>query len=345
MAEPPIEIVVKPLIPAALRFSVAPMMDWTDRHCRFFHRLMSRRARLYTEMLTTGAVIHGDRSRLLRFDPAEQPVALQLGGSDPVALASAARIGADLGYDEINLNVGCPSDRVQVGRFGACLMAEPERVADSVAAMKAAVAVPVTVKCRLGIDEQDTEESLDRFVDGVVAAGADALIVHARKAWLKGLSPRENRDIPPLDHARVYKLKQRLGRFPVVINGGIHSLDEAATHLAHVDGVMLGRAAYEYPSLLLDVDPRLFGDNAPVQNAHAAAEALFPYIESELASGTRLHDITRHLLGLFRGVPGARLFRRHLAIEAVKPGAGMTVLRQALTLVMDSRAEFAQTAA
>jgi tRNA-dihydrouridine synthase A len=327
------------------KFSIAPMMDWTDRHCRFFHRFMSRRALLYTEMLTTGAVIHGDRARLLGFDPAEHPVALQLGGSDPRELALAAKIGADLGYDEINLNVGCPSDRVQNGRFGACLMAEPARVADGVAAMKAAVAIPVTVKCRLGIDDQDTEESLDRFADMMIAAGADALIVHARKAWLQGLSPRENRDVPPLDHARVHRLKMRLGDFPVIINGGIRTLDEAEAHLRHVDGVMLGRAAYENPALLLDVDPRLFGERAPVGSAHAAVEALMPYIERELGRGARLHDITRHLLGLFRGMPGARGFRRHLATEAVKPGADMAVLRQALALMLDSAAEQAQTKA
>jgi tRNA-dihydrouridine synthase A len=321
------------------------MMDGTDRHCRFFHRLMSRRALLYTEMLTTGAVIHGDRARLLDFDPAELPVALQLGGSEPADLALAARIGADLGYDEINLNIGCPSDRVQNGRFGACLMAEPARVAESVAAMKRAVAVPVTVKCRLGIDDQDTEESLDRFADLVIDAGADALIVHARKAWLKGLSPRENRDVPPLDHARVHRLKARLGKFPVIINGGIGSLDEAEAHLKHVDGVMLGRAAYETPSLLLDADPRFFGERAPAASAHEAVDALVPYIERELAKGVRLHDITRHLLGLFRGVPGARGFRRHLATEAVKPGAGMAVLQQALAMLLDSRAEQAQTKA
>jgi len=320
-------------------------MDWTDRHCRFFHRLMSRRALLYTEMLTTGAVIHGDRARLLGFDPAEQPLALQLGGCDPRQLAFAAKIGADLGYDEINLNVGCPSDRVQNGRFGACLMAEPARVVDGVGAMKAAVAVPVTVKCRLGIDDQDAEESLDRFADLIVAAGADALIVHARKAWLKGLSPRENRDVPPLDHARVHRLKKRLKDFPVIVNGGIRTLDEAAAHLQHMDGVMLGRAAYEEPSLLLDVDRRFFGAAAPAASAHEAVEELMPYIERELAKGARLHDITRHLLGLFRGVPGARSFRRHLATEAVKPGAGMAVLRHALALVLDSRAEQAQTKA
>ena len=327
------------------RFSVAPMMDWTDRHCRFFHRLMTRRALLYTEMLTAGAVIHGDRARLLGFDPAEHPVALQLGGCDPHELAEAAKIGADLGYDEINLNVGCPSDRVQNGRFGACLMAEPARVADGVAAMKAAVNVPVTVKCRLGIDDQDIEESLDRFVDQVIAAGTDLLIVHARKAWLQGLSPRENRDVPPLDYDRVYRLKARLGNFPVVINGGIRTLDEAEAHLKHVDGVMLGRAAYENPSILLDTDPRFFGAGAPCASAHDVVEALMPYVERALMNGARLHDITRHLLGLFRGVPGARTFRRHLATEAVKPGAGMAVLRDALALVLDSRSEQAQTKA
>jgi tRNA-dihydrouridine synthase A len=327
------------------RFCVAPMMDWTDRHCRFFHRLLTRRARLYTEMLTTGAVLHGDRTRLLGFDPAERPLALQLGGAEPCDLARAARIGADFGYDEINLNVGCPSDRVQEGRFGACLMAEPARVAESVAAMKTAVEIPVTVKCRLGIDDQDTEQSLDRFVDRVVAAGADALIVHARKAWLQGLSPRENRDVPPLDHARVHRLKQRLGNFPVIINGGIRSLAEAEAHLAHVDGVMIGRAAYEHPSLLLEVDPQLFGAPASAPGARAAVEALFPYIEREMKKGARLHDVTRHLLGLFRGAPGARLFRRHLATEAVKPGAGVGVLRDALALVLDRDAEAVHTAA
>ncbi|HEX5779574.1 MAG TPA: tRNA dihydrouridine(20/20a) synthase DusA [Xanthobacteraceae bacterium] len=329
----------------AHRFCVAPMMDWTDRHCRFFHRLMTRHALLYTEMLTTGAVIHGDRARLMGFDPAEHPVALQLGGCEPRELALAARIGADLGYDEINLNVGCPSDRVQNGRFGACLMAEPARVADGIAAMKAAVNVPVTVKCRLGIDDQDIEESLDRFVDQVIAAGADLLIVHARKAWLQGLSPRENRDIPPLDYDRVYRLKARLGGFPVVINGGIRTLDEAEAHLKRVDGVMLGRAAYDTPSLLLDVDPRFFGAAAPCSSAHDAVESLIPYVERALGHGVRLHDITRHLLGLFRGVPGARTFRRRLATEAVKPGAGMAVLRDALALVLDSRIEQAQTKA
>jgi tRNA-dihydrouridine synthase A len=317
------------------RFSVAPMMDWTDRHCRFFHRQLSHHALLYTEMLTTGAVLHGDRTRLMAFDPAEQPVALQLGGCEPRELAECAKIGADLGYSEINLNVGCPSDRVQNGRFGACLMAEPVRVADGVAAMKAAVKVPVTVKCRLGIDEQDIEAPLDDFAKGVIGAGADALIVHARKAWLKGLSPRENREIPPLNHERVWRLKQKFPDAPIVINGGIRTLAEARENLAHVDGVMLGRAAYENPGLLIEVDPVLFNVSAPSASPHEAVEKIFPYIERELAKGARLHDITKHLLGLFRGQPGARLFRRHLATEAVKQGAGLTVLRDALALVQE----------
>jgi tRNA-dihydrouridine synthase A len=327
------------------RFSVAPMMEWTDRHCRFFHRLLTRRARLYTEMLTTGAILHGDRARLLDFDPAEHPLALQLGGSEPRELALAARIAVDLGYDEVNLNVGCPSDRVQNGRFGACLMAEPERVADCVAAMKVAVAVPITVKCRLGIDDQDSDATLDRFADAIVAAGADALVVHARKAWLEGLSPRENRDVPPLDHGRVHRLKRRLAHVPVVINGGIRTLAEIEQHLDLVDGVMLGRAAYENPELLLAIDPRLFGEPAPFEDPRSAVEAFIPYIERALAKGARLHDITRHLLGLFRGAPGARAYRRHLATEAVKPGAGPEVLRDALARVLDKTAEFAHTAA
>src|SRR5437763_5364285 len=241
------------------RFSVAPMMDCTDRHCRMFHRLMTRRARLYTEMLTTGAIIRGERKRLLGFDASEHPVALQLGGSEPRDLAVAARIGEDFGYDEINLNVGCPSDRVKDGRFGACLMAEPALVAEGVAAMKHAVKLPVTVKCRIGIDDQDPEVALDVLARGVIAAGADALIVHARKAWLNGLSPKENRDIPPLDYDRVYRLKAALPEVPVVINGGIGSIEEAKEHLKHVDGVMLGRVAYREPWRLLAVDPQIFG--------------------------------------------------------------------------------------
>ena len=301
------------------RFSVAPMMDWTDRHCRVFHRLLTRRARLYTEMLTTGAILHGDRQRLLGFDPSEHAVALQIGGSDPVALAEAARIGADFGYDEINLNVGCPSDRVQDGRFGACLMAEPRLVADCVAAMKRAVTIPVTVKCRIGIDDQDPELALDTLARAVVEAGADVLIVHARKAWLNGLSPKENRDIPPLDYDRVYRLKAALPKLPVVINGGIASVAEAKRHLAHVDGVMLGRAAYHDPWRLLEVDPELFGEAAPFVDMKAAIAALMPYAEAHLARGGRLHAIARHLVGAFHGVPGARAFRRHLAEHGTRP--------------------------
>ncbi len=320
-----------PMLPH--RFSVAPMMDWTDTRCRVFHRHLTRRALLYSEMLTTGAVIHGDRERLLGFDAVEHPVALQLGGSDPRDLAEAARIGAGFGYGEINLNVGCPSDRVQDGRFGACLMAEPELVARCVAAMKQAVAIPVTVKCRIGIDEQDPEVALDALARAVVASGCDALIVHARKAWLKGLSPKENRDIPPLDYERVYRLKRALPKVPVIINGGIRSIDEAKTHLAHVDGVMLGRAAYQEPWRLLAVDAEIFGEAAQHETMRDAFAAMMPYIERQLARGTRLHAITRHFVGAFHAVPGARAFRRHLAEQGVKPGAGLEVLRDAIALV------------
>jgi tRNA-dihydrouridine synthase A len=317
------------------RFSIAPMMDWTDRHCRVFHRRMTRRARLYTEMLTTGAIIHGDRRRLLGFDPSEHPLALQLGGSDPRDLATSAKIGEDFGYDEINLNVGCPSDRVKDGRFGACLMAEPALVAACLDAMKRAVAIPVTVKCRIGIDDQDPEVALDVLARAVIAAGADALIVHARKAWLNGLSPRENRDIPPLDYERVYRLKASLPEVAVVINGGIASLAEAKHHLRFVDGVMLGRAAYQEPWRLLTADPELFGKAAPHATMKEVFEAMMPYIERELAQGVRLHSITRHFVGAFHGVPGARAFRRHLAENGVKPGAGMNVLHDAMALVED----------
>jgi tRNA-dihydrouridine synthase A len=319
------------------KFCVAPMMDWTDRHCRVFHRLLTRRARLYTEMLTTPAIIHGDRARLVGFDASEHPVALQLGGSDPADLATAAKIGEDFGYDEINLNVGCPSDRVKDGRFGACLMAEPELVASCVDAMKRTVKIPVTVKCRIGIDDQDPEVSLDALARRVIAAGADVLIVHARKAWLNGLSPKENRDIPPLDYDRVYRLKAALPQVPIIINGGIGSLEEARAHLDHVDGVMLGRAAYQEPWRLLNVDPLLFGESAPHATMKDAFEAMVPYIERELARGTRLHAITRHFVGAFHAVPGARAFRRHLAEQAVRPGAGVNVLREAIALV-DERA-------
>jgi len=311
------------------------MMDWTDRHCRVFHRRMTRRARLYTEMLTTGAIIHGDRKRLLGFDACEHPVALQLGGSEPGDLVTAAKIGEDFGYDEINLNVGCPSDRVKDGRFGACLMAEPALVAKGVEAMKRAVDIPVTVKCRIGIDDQDPELALDALARGVVAAGADALIVHARKAWLNGLSPKENRDIPPLDYDRVYRLKASMPGVPIIINGGIADLAEARRHLGFVDGVMLGRAAYQEPWRLLAADPELFGEAAPHPTMKDVFASIMPYIEEQLAQGTRLHSITRHFVGAFHGVPGARAFRRHLAENGVKPGAGVDVLRDAIALVED----------
>ena len=321
------------------------MMEWTDRHCRFFHRLLTRRALIYTEMVTTGAVLHGDRARLIGFHPAEHPVALQLGGSEPKALAACARIGADFGYDEINLNVGCPSDRVQEGRFGACLMAEPALVADCVAAMKATVAIPVTVKCRIGIDEQDPALALEAFARAVEAAGVDALIVHARKAWLKGLSPRQNRDVPPLDYDVVFRLKAAHPRLAIVLNGGIATVEAARAQLARLDGVMMGRAAYQEPWRLLAVDPLLFNEAAPCASPKAAVRALMPYIERELARGVRLHSITRHLHGLFHAVPGARAFRRHLATQAVQPGACAAVLAEALALVVDRPAEMAQTAA
>ena len=321
------------------------MMEWTDRHCRFFHRLLTRRALLYTEMVTTGAVIHGDRARLIGFDTAEHPVALQLGGSDPAALAQCARIAQDFGYCEVNLNIGCPSERVQEGRFGACLMLEPKLVGDCVAAMKAAVKIPVTVNCRIGVDEQDPEAALEALTSAVEAAGADALIVHARKAWLKGLSPRENRDVPPLDYARVFRLKLAHPRLPIVLNGGIASVEAAAEHLGRVDGVMLGRAAYQEPWRLLGVDPLVFGEPAPFTSLKAAAEALIPYIEREMARGTKPHAITRHLVGLFHAVPGARAYRRHLATQAVKPGADARVLTEALAMVLDSPADLAHTAA
>jgi tRNA-dihydrouridine synthase A len=319
------------------------MMDWTDRHCRVLHRMLSRRARLYTEMVTAEAVLHGDRKKLLGFDPVEHPVALQLGGSDPVRLAEAARIGADLGYDEINLNVGCPSDRVQSGRFGACLMQEPELVAACMAAMGAAVRVPVTVKCRIGVDDQDPEEALFTLVDVCAAAGVSTFVVHARKALLKGLSPKENRDVPPLDYALVQRLKRERPALTIVLNGGITTLDAAAGHLAWADGVMLGRAAYQTPGLLAEVDARLFGDGEAV-DVRQALEAYRPYMRVVLARGTPFYAVARHMLGLFAGQPGARAWRRILTVEGVKPGAGIEVLDRALTAV-PSGAERAGAAA
>ena len=319
------------------RFSVAPMMDWTDRQCRAFHRTLSRRARLYTEMVTTGAVLHGDRERLLGFDAGEQPVAVQLGGSNPDDLAAAARIAADFGYAEINLNVGCPSDRVQEGRFGACLMREPSLVGACVAAMKAAVPVPVTVKCRLGVDDQEIEQALDAVADAVIAAGVDGLVVHARKAWLKGLSPRENRDVPPLDYGRVARLKRAHPDLPIAVNGGIADIAAAKARLDDVDGVMIGRAAYTEPALLLDVDTELFGEPGPVADAFVAIEAFEPIVAAGLERGLRLHAYTRHMLGLFNGRPGARAYRRHLATAGMGPEAGLATLREAVAKVSRER--------
>ena len=320
------------------------MMDWSDRHCRFFHRLLSRRSLLYTEMVTADAILHGKRDQLLGYDPFEHPVALQLGGSDPTKLALAAAIGVDYGYDEINLNCGCPSDRVQEGRFGACLMAEPELVAECVSAMRARVSVPVTVKCRIGIDDQDSEVDFQRFVDVVAGAGCWLFVVHARKAWLKGLSPKENRKIPPLDYGRVRRLKAARPDLTIVINGGIGSLDEAEALLAPqngaaLDGVMLGRAAYQTPWLLADVDRRIFGEAHAVDGTREAVlERLLPYIEAHLARGGRLNNITRHVLGLYHGAPRGRMFRRHLGENAVRAGAGGEVLRAAVEIASGSGA-------
>jgi tRNA-dihydrouridine synthase A len=322
----------------SLRFAVAPMMDWTDRHCRVFHRILTRQALLYTEMVTAPAILHGKRDQLLGFSPEEHPVALQLGGSDPGQLAEAAAIGAGYGYDEINLNIGCPSDRVQEGRFGACLMAEPQVVADCVLAMRARVSVPVTVKCRIGIDDQDSERDLQTFIDTVASAGVATFIVHARKAWLSGLSPKENRDVPPLDYARVYRLKQARPDLTIAINGGITTLEASLTHLDHVDGVMLGRAAYQTPYILADVDQQMFGAEGPKISRAEVIAALLPYTERHLARGGRLNNIVRHILGLYHGEPGARAFRRHLSENATRPGADLRVLQDAVALV-EHRAE------
>ncbi|HEY3815077.1 MAG TPA: tRNA dihydrouridine(20/20a) synthase DusA [Caulobacteraceae bacterium] len=315
------------------RFSVAPMMDWTDRHCRAFHRMLTRRTRLYTEMVTTGAVIHGDRGRLLGFDAVEHPVALQLGGSEPKDLAEAARIGEALGYDEINLNVGCPSDRVQSGRFGACLMREPTLVAEGVHAMLSAVRIPVTVKCRIGVDDQEPQVALFDLVDRCAAAGASVFVVHARKAWLDGLSPKENRDVPPLDYALVYRLKRERPALTIVINGGVASLDEAQAHLTQVDGAMLGRAAYHEPAILGDADRRFFDAAAPSVDPFEAVERYKPYLAARLAEGVPMHAMTRHMLGLMHGRPGARTWRRILTVETVDRTSGLEVVDRALDAV------------
>lgn len=315
--------------PPAWRFNVAPMMDCTDRFARYLLRLISRRALLYTEMVPAAAIAHGKTTRFLGFDPAERPLAVQFGGSEPAELARCARLAELFGYDEVNLNIGCPSDRVQAGRFGACLMAEPARVADCVAAMVDATQLPVTVKCRIGIDDQDSEADLHAFVASVAAAGCQRLIVHARKAWLQGLSPRENRDIPPLDYPRVHRLKREFPTLTIIINGGIATLDAALDQLDHVDGVMLGRAAYHTPWLLADVDARVFGEPAPLRDRHAVLDAYLPFVAQQLRAGVALPAMSRHLLGLFQGVPGGRRFRRVISERAHQRGAGVEVLQAA----------------
>ncbi|OQM76752.1 tRNA dihydrouridine(20/20a) synthase DusA [Manganibacter manganicus] len=322
-------------------FAVAPMMDWTDRHCRYFHRQLTRHALLYTEMVVADAVIHGKRERLLGFHTAEHPAALQLGGSGPRKLAEAARIGACFGYDEINLNVGCPSDRVQSGTFGACLMKTPGLVAECVAAMKMAVEIPVTVKCRIGVDDQDPEEALDRLARAVFEAGADALWVHARKAWLQGLSPKENRDIPPLDYGRVYRLKQKYPNRFIGLNGGIQSIDEGLEHRRHVDGVMLGRAAYHMPGILAGVDTAFYGEPSVALDLSRVIDTMADYAGCHIADGGRLGHVTRHMVGLFHGMPGARRWRQVLSTNAAKPGAGPEVLHAAFAALDFDTAEVA----
>ncbi|MFH0223016.1 tRNA dihydrouridine(20/20a) synthase DusA [Vibrio furnissii] len=315
------------------RLSVAPMLDWTDRHCRYFHRLLSSQTLLYTEMVTTGAIIHG-KGDFLAYNEEEHPLALQLGGSNPVDLARCAKLAQERGYDEINLNVGCPSDRVQNGRFGACLMAEPELVAQCVAAMKAVVDIPVTVKTRIGIDDQDSYEFLTHFVTVVSEqGGCEQFTIHARKAWLSGLSPKENREIPPLDYPRAYQLKQDFPQLTIAVNGGVKSLAEAKEHLQHLDGVMIGREAYQSPYLLAEVDQQIFGLDTPVKKRSQVVQEMYPYIEQQLAQGSYLGHITRHMLGLFQNMPGARQWRRHISENAHKAGAGIEVVEQALAKI------------
>jgi len=312
------------------RFSVAPMMDWTDRHCRYFHRLISHHALLYTEMVTTGALVHGDHQRFLQFNPEEHPLSFQLGGSNPRELALCTKMIEDFGYDEVNLNVGCPSDRVQNGRFGACLMLEPDLVADCVAAMRAAVAIPVTVKSRIGVDERDSYEELTLFIEKVANAGCKTFIVHARKALLKGLSPKQNREVPPLKYDMVYQLKTDFPQLEIIINGGITNLKQSQSLLQHLDGVMVGREAYQNPYLLAEVDKRLFNATTPIKSRHEIMELLLPYIEQQLCNGIRLISVTRHILGLFHGEPGARAWRRHLSENATATDAGIHVVRDAM---------------
>ena len=334
-------------LPPAARgklFAVAPMMDWTDRHCRVFHRVLTRRAVLYTEMVTARAVKHGDRAKLLDFDAGEHPLVLQLGGSEPDILAEAARIGEDWGYSEINLNVGCPSDRVQGGNFGACLMATPQLVADCVAAMQAAVTIPVTVKCRIGIDDQDAESDLQNFIETVAKAGCKTFIVHARKAWLQGLSPKENREIPPLDYDRVHRLKQAFPQLTLLLNGGLETLEMTRENLGNLDGAMLGRAAYHMPWILTGVDPQYADQPAPVTSRREAVEVMLPYIEAKLREGLPLHRVTRHMLGLYHAQPGGRIWRQVLSTEACKAGAGVEVVHRALAAVEEQAARIAVAA-
>lgn len=315
------------------RFSVAPMLDWTDRHCRYFHRLLSQQTLLYTEMVTTGAIIHG-KGDFLAYNQEEHPVALQLGGSNPQDLAHCAKLAQERGYDEVNLNVGCPSDRVQNGRFGACLMAEPELVAECVAEMKAVVDIPVTVKTRIGIDEQDSYEFLTQFVSTVAEkGGCEQFTIHARKAWLSGLSPKQNREIPPLDYPRAYQIKKDFPELVIAVNGGITTLEQAKLHLQHLDGVMVGREAYQNPYILAEVDQQLFGSDAPVKKRRQVVEEMYPYIEQQLSQGAYLGHITRHMLGLFQNMPGARQWRRYISENAHKPGSGIEVVQAALAKI------------
>ncbi len=315
------------------RFSIAPMLDWTDRHCRYFHRLLTEHTLLYTEMVTTGAIIHG-KGDFLQFSQQEHPIALQLGGSNPVDLAHCAKLAQERGYDEINLNVGCPSDRVQNGKFGACLMAEPELVADCMSAMREVVDIPVTVKTRIGIDDQDSYEFLTRFISMVSEqGGVDQFTIHARKAWLSGLSPKENREIPELDYPRAYQLKQDFPHLTIAINGGVKTIEDSLTHLEHLDGVMVGREAYQNPYLLAEVDQKIFGCDKPIKKRRQVVQEMLPYIEQEMAAGASLGHITRHMLGLFQAMPGARQWRRYISENAHKPGSGVEVVEAALAKI------------
>ncbi|MEZ9651324.1 tRNA dihydrouridine(20/20a) synthase DusA [Vibrio lentus] len=315
------------------RLSVAPMLDWTDRHCRYFHRLLSQQALLYTEMVTTGAILHG-KGDFLEYNEQEHPLALQLGGSNPVDLAACAKLAGERGYDEVNLNVGCPSDRVQNGRFGACLMAEPELVADCVSAMKEVTDIPITVKTRIGIDDQDSYEFLTKFVSTVSEkGGCEQFTIHARKAWLSGLSPKENREIPPLDYDRAYKIKKDFSDLVIAVNGGITTLEQTKEHLQHLDGVMIGREAYHSPFILAEVDQQIFGLDTPIKKRSQVVEEMYPYIERELSNGASLGHISRHMLGLFQSMPGARQWRRYISENAHKKGAGIEVVQTALAKI------------